>query len=95
MFDLRLLEIDGCDLVLGMDWIDSVALIMLNTKPLGISFIRDSQVIHLLSDTNPDKLKTLEAKEMWNLLHKGQCNYVAQLMMVEAKGIDKPIPEEI
>lgn len=45
-FDLRLLEIGGCDVVLGMDWIDSVVPVVLNTRTLAISFVRDSQVIH-------------------------------------------------
>lgn len=40
-------------------------------------------------------MKTLDAKEVRKLLNKGQCNYAAQLMMIGAKLIDEPIPEEV
>lgn len=34
--DFRVLKLGGCDMVLGMDWIDSLAPIQLHTRPPGI-----------------------------------------------------------
>lgn len=34
-FKFRLMKIGGCDMILGMDWIDMVAPVILHTRPLG------------------------------------------------------------
>lgn len=48
VFDLRLIKVGGCDIMLGMDWIDTVTPILLSTRPLGISFYKEAKLITLL-----------------------------------------------
>ncbi|XP_019200240.1 PREDICTED: uncharacterized protein LOC109193863 [Ipomoea nil] len=47
MKDFRLLKLGGCNMVLGMDWIDQYAPIQLHTRPLGLSFYKDGKKLLL------------------------------------------------
>lgn len=45
--DFRMLRLGGCDMVLGMDWIDSYAPIELHTRPPSISFHKEGKRVNL------------------------------------------------
>lgn len=94
-FDMKLVKVGGCDMVLGMDWIDTMAPIVLHTKPLSISFIRDSKVVHLLGYTVIQPPIEVDARKIKRLLYTGQCNYVAQLLLAEKFKTGDEIPEEV
>lgn len=57
-FDVRLLQVGGCELVLGIDWLDLVAPVLLHTRPLSISFFRGDTWVTLLSHQEDPKLVT-------------------------------------
>lgn len=76
IFDLRLLHVGAYDVVFEIGWIDSISPIALHTKPLGVSLIKESQIIHLLSDTSSESLSMMQTTDVIKLLNKGQCNYV-------------------
>lgn len=84
-FDLRVLRAGGCDIILGMDWIDSFTLILLHTKLKSITFKYGLEMVTLFGDVNEGRLYNVDAKAIFKAVYKGQCNFVAQLFLVEAK----------
>ncbi|OIT36196.1 putative mitochondrial protein, partial [Nicotiana attenuata] len=95
VFDLRLLKVGGCDIVFGMDWIDTVTPFLLSTRPLGISFYKEAKLITLLGQVEYDPVTTVNERNLDRMVKKGQCNYLAQLMMVSSKEAQEQIPEQI
>lgn len=66
--DFRLLKLGGCDMVLGMDWVDLFAPIQLHTRPPGISFHKDGRRVLLKGLTKRIFLKGATEKQLrkWN-----------------------------
>ncbi|XP_019177711.1 PREDICTED: uncharacterized protein LOC109172915 [Ipomoea nil] len=62
--DLRVLKLGGCDIVLGMDWIDTYAPIQLHTRPPGISFHKEGKRILLKGLTKKIVLQQASKKEI-------------------------------
>ncbi|XP_019246534.1 PREDICTED: uncharacterized protein LOC109226195 [Nicotiana attenuata] len=94
-FDLRILKAGGCDIILGMDWIDSVTPILLHTKPKSITFKYGNEMVTLLGEPSERKLPNVDARAIFKIVYKGQCNFVTQLFLVEDKGAQNEIPKEI
>ncbi|XP_019151052.1 PREDICTED: uncharacterized protein LOC109147849 [Ipomoea nil] len=81
--DFRLLRLGGCDMVLGMDWIDRYAPIQLHTRPPGISFIKEGQQVTLRGLTKKaGRLQEVSKKE----LKKWQ-QYGIQGFLVQCEGV--------
>ncbi|XP_059277518.1 uncharacterized protein LOC132031545 [Lycium ferocissimum] len=76
MFDMRLLEVGCYDVVLGMDWIDTIAPILLNTRPPSISFLRNGKWITLVGCQKPQV----------GLRNSGGCSWVTQIYQLESLG---------
>ncbi|XP_070002968.1 uncharacterized protein [Nicotiana sylvestris] len=94
--DIGLLKVGGCDIVLGMDWVDNVAPIVLHTKPLSVSFIYESEIITLRGCPDDGKVSKVDTKVISKLLGKGQCNFVAQMFLMNLTENDqKDAIEEI
>ncbi|XP_019191750.1 PREDICTED: uncharacterized protein LOC109186281 [Ipomoea nil] len=62
--DFRVLKLGGCDMVLGMDWIDNFAPIPLHTRPPGISFHKDGRRVLLKGMTKGVTLHSATKKEI-------------------------------
>ncbi|XP_075077224.1 uncharacterized protein LOC142163967 [Nicotiana tabacum] len=82
-FHMRLLKVGGCDLVLGMDWIDQVAKILINTKPNRVSFRKDGNIVTLIGSSSIPSLKHLEDEEqLGRLLAGGDYDIVVEVCLV-------------
>lgn len=77
-FDLRWLQVKGCDIVLGMDWINSVAPLILHTKPHSISFMKDGRFLTLIASRDVIKIAPAKAKSIQKLLKSSYCSFLAQ-----------------
>lgn len=64
MKDCRVLKLGGCDIVLGMDWIDLYAPIELHTRPLSISFHKEGKKVNLKGLNGRNKLKPASKREV-------------------------------
>ncbi|XP_031108696.1 uncharacterized protein LOC116013188 [Ipomoea triloba] len=63
--DFRLLRLGGCDMVLGMDWVDLFAPIQHHTRPPGISFHKEGKRVLLKGLTRKAcKLQAVSRKEV-------------------------------
>ncbi|XP_019160030.1 PREDICTED: uncharacterized protein LOC109156632 [Ipomoea nil] len=62
--DLRVLRLGGCDLVLGMDWIDCYAPIQLHTRLPGISFHKEGKRVLLKGMAKGIVLQQASKKEV-------------------------------
>ncbi|XP_019179173.1 PREDICTED: uncharacterized protein LOC109174389 [Ipomoea nil] len=62
--DFRLLRLGGCDMVLGMDWVDIFAPIQLHTRPAGISFHKDGKKVFLKGLPKRVMLKEADEKQL-------------------------------
>lgn len=48
LFNMRILEVGGCDIVLGIDWIYHFTHVILNNKPLRLSFVKEGGFVTLM-----------------------------------------------
>ncbi|XP_019183954.1 PREDICTED: uncharacterized protein LOC109178857 [Ipomoea nil] len=62
--DFRLLRLGGCDMVLGMDWIDTYAPIQLHTRPPSISFHKEGKKVLLKGMSRKAALQQVSKKEL-------------------------------
>ncbi|XP_019171199.1 PREDICTED: uncharacterized protein LOC109166765 [Ipomoea nil] len=76
--DFRLLNLRGCDMVLGMDWIDLYALIQLHTRPPSLSFHKDERKIILKGLTKAIMLKAASGKQIRRWHQKGIRGFLVQ-----------------
>ncbi|XP_016473823.1 uncharacterized protein LOC107795661 [Nicotiana tabacum] len=81
-FNIRLLKIGGCDTVLGMDWIDQVAPVILHTKPYSLSFLKEGRLITLLGISENTEVSTVKIQQLWKMLNSGTCEVVSELCTV-------------
>lgn len=62
--DVRMLQVGGCDLVLGMDRLYLVVAVVFHTRALSIEFFRSDTWISLLSSQEDPKLVTTESDKL-------------------------------
>ncbi|XP_060181956.1 uncharacterized protein LOC132611554 [Lycium barbarum] len=82
IFDIRVLKIGGCDMVLGMDWIDMIAPIILNTRPLSLSFLKEGKMITLLGMTRKQNISQVDSNELYKMLKSGICEIMAEMCII-------------
>ncbi|OIT28528.1 udp-glycosyltransferase 75b2 [Nicotiana attenuata] len=46
-FPMRVLHLGGYDMVLGMNWLDQFTPVILNTRPLSVTFLKEAESSHL------------------------------------------------
>ena len=69
--DFRLLEVQGCDVVLGTDWIFAHSLVGLNLKSKEFSITNDSTIVITFADeTLSDDKALISPKKLFKLLKK-------------------------
>lgn len=47
-FTFKLMKVGGCNMILGMDWIDMVEPIVLHTRPHSMSFMIAERMVHYI-----------------------------------------------
>lgn len=77
VFQVGLLKVGGCDTVLGMDWLNTIAPVLLHTRPLSITFIKGNKRLTLLGDQESQALSIDDSKTIDRLLLTGQCSCMA------------------
>lgn len=81
---IRLLKVGGCDMVLGMDWINHVAPIILNTRPHSISFMKHGRMVTLMGVNDQPCVSTVDTKTLERILHCGTCEVMAEVKMLNS-----------
>ncbi|XP_019150587.1 PREDICTED: uncharacterized protein LOC109147385 [Ipomoea nil] len=76
----RLLRLGGCDMVLGMDWVDQFAPIQLHTRPPGISFHKEGKKVFLKGLTRKTLLQAATKKEVKNWHKNGVQGLLVQCL---------------
>ncbi|XP_019184593.1 PREDICTED: uncharacterized protein LOC109179543 [Ipomoea nil] len=79
--DLRVFKLGGCDMVLGVDWVDSYAPIQLYTRPPGISFHKDGRKVLLKGMTKGIALQQATKREVRRWKKEGVQGYLLQGMV--------------
>ncbi|XP_019163484.1 PREDICTED: uncharacterized protein LOC109159828 [Ipomoea nil] len=80
--DFRLLRLGGCDMVLGMDWVDLFAPIQLHTRPPGISFHKDGRKVFLKGLAKKVILKAATDKQLKKWHKEGVQGFLVQCCTV-------------
>lgn len=88
-FEFRMLKIGGCDLILGMDWIDLVAPVVLHTRLHSITFLRGNRMVTIVGYQESRSLGLEDSETIRGLLRRSGCNWVAQIRQIESAGSDK------
>ncbi|KAH0729581.1 hypothetical protein KY289_000769 [Solanum tuberosum] len=79
---MKLMKVGGCDMILGMDWIDMVTPITLHTRPHSISFMCDERLITLYGIQKDPEVTPVDTKALRRMLHCGTCDIVAELSLI-------------
>lgn len=93
-FDLKWLQVKGCDIVLGMDWINSVAPLILHTKPHSISFMKDGHFLTLIASRDAIKIAPAKAKSIQKLLKSSYCSFLAQAQFNDLEEVAETFPNQ-
>lgn len=75
-------------MILGMDWIDMVALVILHTRPLSLSFMADDKMITLYGITEDSEVTTVDIEAL-RRMQCGICEVVAELAVVDGNVVIK------
>ncbi|XP_019166953.1 PREDICTED: uncharacterized protein LOC109162723 [Ipomoea nil] len=87
--DFRLLKLGGCDMVLGMDWIDQFAPIQLHTRPLGISFHKEGRrVLRKGLTRKPHNLQAATKRGLKKWQHCGVQGFLVQCEGISRKDVE-------
>ncbi|OIT36599.1 hypothetical protein A4A49_06470 [Nicotiana attenuata] len=81
-FKIMLLKVGGCDMVLGMDWIDIAVPVILHTRPHSLSFMKDGRMVTLLGVNEKPKLTVVDNDALSRMLHYRTGIVVAELSVV-------------
>ncbi|KAF3678379.1 RNA-directed DNA polymerase -like protein [Capsicum annuum] len=76
------MKVGGYDMILGMDWIDMIAPVILHTRPHSISFMVDGRMITLYDMTENHVVTHVDTEALKRMLQCGTCEVVAKLSMV-------------
>ncbi|XP_031110384.1 uncharacterized protein LOC116014814 [Ipomoea triloba] len=82
----RVMKLGGCDMLLGMDWIDLFAPTELHTRPLSISFHKDGRRIKLKGITPKKGLLEASKKEVKNWQRQGVKGFLVSCIEKELQG---------
>ena len=96
--NLRLLDIQGYDIIFGADWIYAHSPVGLNLKTREFSITKNSEiVVTFVDETLPAKHHTISAKQLCKMLKKGAVGAVMVLRNDngDAKQQSVPIPHEL
>ncbi|XP_019198914.1 PREDICTED: uncharacterized protein LOC109192674 [Ipomoea nil] len=90
--DLRVLKLGGCDIVLGMDWINTYAPIQLHTRTPGISLCKEGKKVWLKGLTRSIVLQQASKKEVRRWKKGGVQGYLLQgsLLEISSSGLAEP-----
>ena len=76
-------------MILGMDWIDMVAPVILHTRPHSLSFMTDGRMITLYGVTEEFEVIAVDTKTLKRMLQSGTCEVVAELAMIQEEKATK------
>ena len=76
-------------MILGMDWIDMVAPVILHTRPHSLSFMTDGRMITLYGVTEESEFTAVDSETLKRMLQSGTCEVVAELAMIQEEKATK------
>lgn len=71
-------------MVLGMDWIDMIAPMAINTKPHSVSFMKGSRMVTLVGYPDSQSMAKMDSRLVYGMLNRAGCNWVAQTCYLES-----------
>ncbi|KAJ3707248.1 hypothetical protein LUZ61_010953 [Rhynchospora tenuis] len=84
--DMRLLDVKGYDLILGLDWLNEMGPMVVDWKKGSIKFSRGSEEIHLQASDEVAELKLCQAQlNIQQEVQEGSEVFIAYLFQVEAE----------
>lgn len=69
-FDIRLLQVGGCGLLLGMDRIDVFSSVVLSPRPHSLSFFKEDRLITLFGYQDENTLFPTEGEKLQKMFNK-------------------------
>lgn len=96
--DIRLMKVGSFDMVLGMDWVDSFAPVVINTRPHSLSFFKEERLVTLFGFHEEHKVLPTEGEKLLKLLNKqkfGDVSVVCTLESSQEGTMHKNCPQEV
>lgn len=84
------IDMGGCDVVLGADWLCTLGLVTMEFKELHMSFTTDGRT-HTLKRLQSGSPEIISSHHMENILKKGHSGIIAQFHAI--KVMDNPTPQ--
>ncbi|XP_070018164.1 uncharacterized protein LOC142172733 [Nicotiana tabacum] len=93
-FPMRVLHLGGYDMVLGMNWLDQFTPIILNTKPLSVTFLKEGRIITLKGNTDSAEVWSDVEENTAKLLQQGSNCCLVKLydLSQQTPEVDVPAP---
>lgn len=85
-FNFGFLKVGRCDIVLGIDWVDTVSPVYLHTRSHSISFVYGSEWMTLMSNQEEGSVSNVDTRVISKLISKGQCNFITQMFLMVCAG---------
>ncbi|KAL8171875.1 hypothetical protein V2J09_023679 [Rumex salicifolius] len=92
-FDMRILKLGGCDMVLGVDWLRKFSPLTFDFKELKLSFMRDGEPIELVGFKEQAMVQMIKGTRLQKLLNKNVPLVVTQIghcYSLEGKTVELP-----
>ncbi|XP_026415875.1 uncharacterized protein LOC113311250 [Papaver somniferum] len=82
--DLHILELGGCDMVLGVDWMREKSLMVFDFKKFLVKFQRQGKEIELVGHKEEAALSQMSGTKIRKLLKKGKQGFIGHLFSLSA-----------
>ncbi|XP_026399605.1 uncharacterized protein LOC113295486 [Papaver somniferum] len=89
-FDFRVLDLGGCDMVLGVDWMRTISPVKFDFKMMTVSFIQDSKEIELKGITEDIRISSISVGSCQKYLKKNKNDMACHMFCITAI---KPNPQ--
>ncbi|OIT37800.1 putative mitochondrial protein [Nicotiana attenuata] len=94
-FPVRVLHFGGYDMVLGMNWLDQFSSVILNTRPLSVTFLNEGRIITLKGNTDSAEVWTDVEDNTAKLLQQGSSCCLVQLYELSQQTPEEKVPAPV
>ena len=92
--DLRVLQMGGSDMVLGVDWMKKYSPLIFDFNEMTLSFTKEGKQIKLKGGSTTSTLKIILGEKLQKLAGK-EADLMGEFYMFISEGVDSSIPVEL
>ncbi|XP_026416204.1 uncharacterized protein LOC113311598 [Papaver somniferum] len=94
-WDMRLLKLGGCDMVLGVDWMKIMSPMSFDFQKLTVTFTTNGKTITLQGNTSSAQISMISGSDLHKWLKKNKHGLVGSLFSITACEHESEVPDPI